>query len=859
MAIIKYSKGAKPDWAKFNLYPDQFVSAKEKTKDDWIQSNMDYFASVGYSQYLNAKNTFVNNYNLVKGILRPEDFYIEEDNEIRSFTDTLLKDVELPNYVKHYPILNPPLNTMVGEQAKRPDFTRVKAFDEESKNEELQFKTQIMQDFIMQTAKAKIEAQVAQEGGQATDEQIQQMTMDSVLEYMTDYTSTAEKWANHVLEALKMELNLKEISEDCFRDLLICSREFYHIYEDNSKLGLAVENLNPKNVWYLSIPDKKYTKESYAAGTVHVMELSEIIERFSLDKEEIDYLRKGISEFTPTGVRESNFNTNKTGQNTIIYDTYSPLVEQERILAESLISDNKDPIGDYLGISSPSNSFGSKYIVVQAYWVSKEKIGRLVYFDENGEPQTKLVDETYKKIPNEISIEWDYVNRWYRGLKVGPHVYKVEPFKLLDYCPIIGVVHEIKNVSEAKSMIDLLKPYQVLYNVCMNQLYKLLEKEVGNVMLTSIRHIPTPKDGDPQDALDIWQEKARSLGVLVLDDSPENMKSPSNFNAHKTVDWSRTNEIQSRYTLAQQLKIEAWELIGITRERTGGIAATQTATGTNAALSQSYAQTEPWFTQHEYVLNEVYQALLDAAQYIEVQKPYSTLSYINTEGEEKFMKINSLDIKMKDLKVFVTSRASDQRTFEELKQLAQPMLQNGATPYEIAVLYSTNSVRQMKQVFKSLKDKMDQMAQREQELQQMQLEQQQAQFEQAQQQIAAQDEINKAHEADQNELDRLNKKEVALINAAAKERSAFDPVSGAGDDMMIRAGETALAAQQMERDYELKLRQMQQKQKESNDYVALELKKLAMQREKMQSDMALKKMDQKIKAQQKKAQSKSKK
>src|SRR6185295_9929690 len=106
--------------------------------------------------------------------------------------------------------------------------------------------------------------------------------MDHVQEYITDYTSTAEKWSNHVLEAMKVELNIKEISEDCFRDLLICAREFYHIYETNDKLGLAAENLNPKNVWYLTLPDKKYIKDAFAAGTVHVMELSEIIERFDL-------------------------------------------------------------------------------------------------------------------------------------------------------------------------------------------------------------------------------------------------------------------------------------------------------------------------------------------------------------------------------------------------------------------------------------------------------------------------------------------------------------------------------------------------------------------------------------------------
>lgn len=863
MPIILHAKDQNIDWARWNIYPDQFVPLSEKKTDEWIKSNMDYFANVAYSQFIKGKDTFVNNYNLVKGILRPQDFYIEDkdDAELRSFADTIVKNAELPAYVKHYPILNPPLNTMLGELSRRPDIARVKAFDDDSKNEELQFKTEMLQQYIMESAKSKILTQLGIKGDANTDEQqAEQMTAEKVEEYMTDYTSTAEKWGNHVLEAMKLQMNMKEVSEDCFRDLLICSREFYHIYETNNKLGIGVENLNPKNVWFLTLPDKKYVhKDAFAAGTVHVMELSEILERFDLTKKEVDHLRKGVRELSLFSPRESNFeNPNTSGWDSIKYDTYSPFIVQQRLLVESMLKENVDPLNDFLGLSSNVNTFGNKYVVVQAYWCSKKRVGKLVFKDQEGVEQTTLVDETYRTIPNQVSIEWNYINQWFKGYKIGSDVYNVQPFDLLDYCPIIGIVHEIKNINEARSLIDLLKPYQILYNVCMNQLYKLLEKEIGNVYLMSMRHIPTPKDGDPQDALDIWEEEARKRGVVIIDDSPENLKSPSNFNMFKNIDWTRTSEIQSRYTLAMQLKQEAWELVGITRERTGGIAATQTATGTNTAISQSYAQTEPYFAQHEYVLNDVYQGILDAIQYIECQKPYSTISYVNTEGEQAFIRVNSEDITLKDLQVFVTTRANDQKAFEELRQLAQPMLQNGATPYEISILYSTNSVRQMRQIFKSLKDKMEQMQEREQQLKENEMQQQQAEFQHQQEEAAIQDQLNKEFEHGENELDRLNKKEIALISAAAKERSAFKPMEGAGDQDMMEAARLSQEGSMREKDYNLKLSQIQQKAKESNDYISLELKKIAMERERIESQMKMKKMDIKAKKQQAKSKPKSK-
>lgn len=845
MPIIVATKDQNIDWARWNLYPDQFVSAAEKRTDTWIKSNMDYFANVAYSQFIKGKDTFVNNYNLVKGILRPHDFYIEDDKEMRSFTENLLAEVELPAYVKHYSILGPPLNTLVGEQSRRPDIAMVKAFDEDSKNEELQFKTDFLQKYIMENGLNKMKAKLAMNGkGQMPEEsEITKMTLDEVGEYLDSYTSVAERWASRKLEGMKVEFNMKEISEDCFRDLLICSREFFHIFERSSKTGLDVENLNPKNVWYLTLPDKKYIhKDAFAAGTVHVMELSEIIERFDLEKKEIDHLRKGVRELSLFSPRESNFeNPTVSGWDSIKYDTYSPYLIQERLRAESKLKENTDPLNDFLGLSSNVNTFGNKYVVVQAYWKGKIKVGKLTFRDENGDIQEMLVDESYKKIPNEVSIEWSYQNQWFKGLKIGPDVYHIEPYELLDYCPIIGVVHEIKNIDEGKSLVDMLKPYQVIYNICLNQLYKLLEKEVGNVYLTSIRHIPIPKDGDAQDALDIWEEDARKRGVVFIDDSPENLKSPSNFNMFKNVDLTRTQEIQSRYNLAQQMKMEAWELVGITRERTGGIAATQTATGTNAALSQSYAQTEPLFAQHEYVLNDVYQAMIDAAQYLECKKPWTTLSYLSTEGEQIFMKVNSEDIKMRDLKVFITSRAKDQQLFQELKSLAQPMLQNGATPYEIAVLYSTNSVRQMKRIFKDLKDKMEQIQQAELQMKQEDLKQKQAQFEYQMQREDIKDQNDKLFEAEQNELDRLAEREKALIMTSAKGKGEEGIPHGTVD-----TNELSRLSQEREfreRDYQLKKQKLDQESSHNLEYIRMELEKIAVERERLQAQLKMKQQD----------------
>ena len=849
MAIIRYTKDATIRYAYLNIFPDQFKTDKEKQDESWIKNTMDYFANKAYAEYVKNRDTFVKNYDLMKGILRMEDFY--QEPQVRSFTDVLTADLQLPAYVKMYSIITTPVNELVGEISKRPDTFRVKAFDDDSKSEELEFKTEILQQYVIGRARQQILANAAINGQELSDEEVQQMTMEDVKEVLDSYTSVAEKWANHVLTCQKAEFNVKEKSEDAFRDMLISGREFYHIYEDNSKLGFNIEVANPKNTWFLTTPDRKYISDptgraqgAYAAGTVQVMELSEIIESIpDLTKEEIDHLRSSLQDYGLINVRESNLgNPNAVpGIDSVTYDTFDPLVLQTRMIIESEMKENNDGLKDFLGLTSNVSSFGYKYVVVRCYWLSKKKIGKLIYLDELGNEQSVLVDENYKSgtMPTQQSLEWGWINQWYQGTKIGPDIYHVKPFKLLNYCPIIGITFEVKN-TEAKSLVDLMKPFQVLYNVCMNQLYKLLEKEVGKVYLTSIRHIPVPKDGDAQDALDIWELEARNRGVVFIDDSPENLKSPSSFNQFRDIDLTRTQEIQSRYTLAQQLKNECWELVGMSRQRMGSITSSESATGVNTAVQQSYAQTEPLFIAHEYVMGQLYQAIIDAALYVESKKPQSTLSYITSEGESAFVSVNGSDLKFRDLKVFLTNRPEDTQMFNELRQLAQPLMQNGGSLYDVIELYSTKSMREMKKVFKTLRDKQDAMQQQQLQIQQQQTDQQ-AQIAQAQmQQAQVQKEQDIANDNYQNELDRINKKEIALINAEAKSMGmGLSDVDKSGTPDVLEINKITAEQERTTRDYQTKMADINSKNRLAAEKLALEKEKLQVARENQKNDLAI--------------------
>jgi hypothetical protein len=256
-------------------------------------------------------------------------------------------------------------------------------------------------------------------------------------------------------------------------------------------------------------------------------------------------------------------------------------------------------------------------------------------------------------------------------------------------------------------------------------------------------------------------------------------------------------------------------------------------------MQQSYSQTEPLFIAHEYVMGQLYQAIIDAALYVESSKPQSTLSYITSEGQSAFVQVNGTDLKFRDLKVFPTNRPEDTQMFNELRQLAQPLMQNGGSLYDVIELYSTKSMREMKKTFKDLRDKQDAMQQQQQQIQQQQLQQQQEQAQATLQQAAqlAQEKI--AHDDYQNELDRLNKKEIAVIQALGRNENATADLDNSGTADALEMTNLAAEESKAQREYQMKLSDIQSKNAMAAQKLQLEKEKLQVARENQANDLAV--------------------
>jgi hypothetical protein len=291
-----------------------------------------------------------------------------------------------------------------------------------------------------------------------------------------------------------------------------------------------------------------------------------------------------------------------------------------------------------------------------------------------------------------------------------------------------------------------------------------------------------------------------------------------------------------------QLKNECWELVGMSKQRMGSISASESATGTNTAIQQSYSQTEPIFVAHEYVMGQLYQAIIDAALYVEAKKPQSTLSYITSEGESAFVQVNGADLRFRDLKVFLTNRPEDKQMFQEIRQLSQAVLQNGGSLHDVIELYSTNSMREMKKVFKTLKERQEAMQDQQMQQKQQEMEQQQQQAQATLQQAEQQHQEQLAHDDYQNELDRINKKEIAIIAAESKGIGLPDVDQNAVPDV-LEMSKLTNEQTKAEKEYQLKIAEIQSKSRESMNKMQIEREKLQVARENQKNDLEVAKVN----------------
>jgi hypothetical protein len=447
--------------------------------------------------------------------------------------------------------------------------------------------------------------------------------------------------------------------------------------------------------------------------------------------------------------------------------------------------------------------------VTTVYWKSQRKVGHLTKITESGDVITDIVDEDYKVtdkpeynttlVSNKSKhtlvfgehIDWIWINQVWGGVKIGPNrptfwgtnnpggitpIYlginqnHIGPLQFqfkgdssLYGCklPVEGSIFSDRN-TYSRSLVDLMKPFQIAYNIVNNQIADILVDELGTVIMIDQNSLPRHSLGEDWGKGNYAKAYVamKNFQMLPLDTSITNTENALNFNHFQKLDMSQTERLMSRIQLAQYFKSQAFEVIGITPQRLGQEITRQTATGIEQSINASYAQTETYFIQHcDYLMPRVHKMRTDLAQYYQSTKPSARLNYITSLDERKNFEINGTDLLLRDLNIFTTTKANQRAILEQLKQLALSNNTSGASIYDLGNIIKSDSISEVTHILKATEKKNDQMRQQEMQ-QQQQMQEQMLQARQEEQKMKME------FESTENDKDRQSRILEAQIRSA---------------------------------------------------------------------------------------------
>ena len=865
--------------------PIQFLPSKKKN-EDWAAWNLDWLELQGMQFLKQNARKLLKNYKLAKGIIDKTDYIVEEDNDYKDLVDVLTKEDESALELKFYPIIPNVVNVLSGEFTKRMSRVQFRAVDDISYNEMLEQKRAAIEENLLSDASNRMMMKMIEMGMDPSSEEAQQKlapenikTLPEIEDFFSkDYRSMVEEWATHQTNVDIERFNMQELEERAFRDMLITDREFWHFKMNEDDYD--IELWNPVLTFYQKSPDTRYISQANYAGKIDLMTVADVIDKYGylMDQKQLESLEEIFpaksSAYQVSGYQNDGtyYDPSKSHK----WNTNAPSLGYRQFMSnwENNAKAGGDIVSSILNEGDDLTNWGEGSLmrVATVYWKTQRKVGHLTRIKEDGEVIQEIIDETYKVTEKPIydttifknkrkdnlvqgeHIDWIWINETWGGVKIGanlPMHWRTEvnsglspiylgvnrkkpgriPFQFkgdnsLYGCklPVEGRVFSDRN-TKSTSLVDLMKAYQVGYNMVNNQIADILVDELGTIIMFDQNALPRHSMGEDWGKGNYAKAYTamKDFSMLPLDTSITNTENATNFNHYQTLNMEQTSRLMSRIQLANYFKQQAFDAIGINPQRLGAPIGQETATGVTQALNQSYAQTEIYFTQHsDHLMPRVHQMRTDLAQYYYSNNPSVRLSYISSEAEKVNFVINGTDLMLRDFNVFATTKTNHRSILDQLKQLAIQNNTSGASIYDLGNIIKAESIAEVSDILKDAEIKTQ--AQREQEMQQQQQMQQQQLEAQAQEA-----QMKRQFEIDENNKDRQTDLTIAEIRAAgygAQSDINENKVSDFQDSMKeIRK------SNERREDFNFKREQAALKNSMMNDKLQIDKEKLATQRQ----------------------------
>ena len=737
-------------------------------------------------------------YNLYNSIFDERDF--------KKITNPFKVEDGFPATPQDFNIIRPKVDLLIGEETKRPMNFRVVRTSQEAASDLMEAQKQL----LIQYLQAAITSKMGPEEQQQFQQQLQNgeiMPPEAIAKYMDkDYKDVVENAAYHTIVYLREKLNLDNEFIKGWKDALIAGREIYYV----GVLGAEpyAERVNPIDFSFDKSPDLEFIEDGSWCCRKMRLPITEVYDRYydKLTEKDLNKLEEMINKVSGNSAGDKDERDLFKGIQLHFYD---------------------NPIND---------DASSRCVNVwHCCWKSFKKMYYVTTFDQTGQPQIDILDESYIPTGDEISVEQDWIIEVWEGYRCGNDLYfGIQPVEYqhvsidnpnsqkLPYC---GAVYSNTN-SKPRSLVSILKPLQYMYIVLWYRLELAIARDKGKVVNMDITQIPKSMNITPER----WMHYLGSVGVNFINPYEEGWNipgreggKPAQFNQITALDLTMSNVIAEYIQLMDKIETLAGTISGITEQRTGAISTSELAGNVERSVVHSSHITEHLSWVHNQCKRRVLNMLINVAKGAWEETGKKKLSYIFDSGERAVIDINE-KFYYEDVDIFVSDTSKDVENIQKLQQLIQPAMQNGASLLEAAEILTNDNFNILKQKLKDMQTRQEQLAQQQQQAQAEQEQKLQEMQNQTKQQELMLQEAQMDLQRYQIDQDNATKIAVAEISAYRGTENKDVDMNGIPDPVEI--ANQAIQQQKIDSDAYTKRYEARQKREIENQKIKLEQDKM---------------------------------
>lgn len=660
---------------------------------------------------------------------------------------------------KFYPLIPTYVDLIRGEFIKRDNSFTVTQIDHGAVVEALQFKEEKIQENLKNLAIAAKSKSLSEMGITEDNPDAAKEYKQAIQKAISDFNETeakfkkfrteGAKWAERVIKIQEKKYNLIELEPEILESGLITDSAFVHL--DLKEDDFELEMINPKYCDYHKGPNIKYVSDGDYFLWFDWGSIGDIINKFGkiMKEEEVAKLKTTYNSILNSIIVPDH---EKTMQGSY-YDARLPYEQavnlnapmNDAILGKELafnFSENSNfshSIFDSAGYNTLAGS-GKMFRIMRLYFRGMKKIGWLTKIGEDGSLEYgDWVDENFKVSVKPVydnslvkektkknlifgeHIDWTWVNDWRHVIKISADTkhtfWKNNPNFTEIYLDGESVRFQFKGINnpyESKppvegcefswinakpyGFVDRLESYQIMFNIAMNKIPRNMLDDKG--MKISINQGTIPRNNLDIEAgvnpIEAFEENLDSSLLLPYNLTREQLDVGMGQPAlPQLLNLSTVQTAQYYLQLAQQIKFESGEVVGITRNRMGQNKASETAYSVEQGVSYSESQTEKYFENHYNLMKRVRQRMLDAAQYYTTFKKSSQEMYLNSRLENEILKIEGMQNLMSHYQIHLESSAKNRAL---MNMLTNFLVQENTLPFKPAAKIKaivTNSVTEL--------------------------------------------------------------------------------------------------------------------------------------------------------------------